>query len=64
MLAKTVSHPTFAVVPFLAQAGEAHLVVGMAANTFLSPRSCSSDFLQTMGRDLNYVTRCVAIPFI
>ncbi|KAF9523470.1 CPSF A subunit region-domain-containing protein [Crepidotus variabilis] len=38
---------SLAVVPFAARNGELHLVVGTAANTHVSPRSCSSGFLRT-----------------
>ncbi|KAG6836241.1 pre-mRNA-splicing factor rse1, partial [Arthromyces matolae] len=38
---------SLAVVPFAARGGELHLVVGTAADTLLSPRSCSSGFLRT-----------------
>jgi splicing factor 3B subunit 3 len=38
---------SLAIVPFSARAGELHLVVGTAANTILTPRSCSSGFLRT-----------------
>ncbi|KAF8512400.1 CPSF A subunit region-domain-containing protein [Gautieria morchelliformis] len=36
-----------AVVPFRARDNELHLVVGTAADTFLSPRSCASGYLRT-----------------
>jgi splicing factor 3B subunit 3 len=36
-----------AVVPFVQRDGELHLVVGTAADTFLSPRSCASGYLRT-----------------
>ena len=36
-----------AVVPFGRRDGELHLVVGTAADTFLSPRSCASGYLRT-----------------
>lgn len=35
------------IVPFGARAGELHLVVGTAADTLVSPRSCSSGFFRT-----------------
>ncbi|KAJ7824665.1 mono-functional DNA-alkylating methyl methanesulfonate N-term-domain-containing protein [Mycena olivaceomarginata] len=38
---------SIAVVPFSARGGELHLVVGTAADTLISPRSCSSGFLRT-----------------
>jgi splicing factor 3B subunit 3 len=38
---------SIAVVPFAVRGGELHLVVGTAADTFLSPRSCSSGYLRT-----------------
>lgn len=38
---------SLAVVPFSARGGELHLVVGTAADTLLSPRSCSSGYLRT-----------------
>lgn len=38
---------SLAVVPFSARGGELHLVVGTAADTFVSPRSSSSGFLRT-----------------
>ncbi|KAJ3510268.1 hypothetical protein NLJ89_g4774 [Agrocybe chaxingu] len=38
---------SLAVVPFSARNGELHLVVGTAADTLISPRSCSSGFLRT-----------------
>ena len=38
---------SLAVVPFSARGGELHLVVGTAADTFLSPRSCASGYLLT-----------------
>ncbi|KAJ3923468.1 CPSF A subunit region-domain-containing protein [Lentinula edodes] len=38
---------SLAVVPFLVRGGELHLVVGTAADTTVSPRSCSSGFLRT-----------------
>lgn len=38
---------SLAVVPFSARGGELHLVVGTAADTLVSPRSCSSGFLRT-----------------
>ena len=38
---------SLAIVPFSARGGDLHLVVGTAADTFLSPRSCSSGFLRT-----------------
>ncbi|KAG6897777.1 pre-mRNA-splicing factor rse1 [Termitomyces sp. T32_za158] len=38
---------SLAVVPFAARGGELHLVVGTAADTLISPRSCSSGFLRT-----------------
>ncbi|KAJ6476021.1 CPSF A subunit region-domain-containing protein [Mycena vitilis] len=38
---------SIAVVPFSARGGELHLVVGTAADTLVSPRSCSSGFLRT-----------------
>ncbi|KAK7053156.1 pre-mRNA-splicing factor rse1 [Paramarasmius palmivorus] len=37
---------SLAVVPFSARGGELHLVVGTAADTLVSPRSCSSGFLR------------------
>ena len=38
---------SLAVVPFSARGGELHLVVGAAADTLLSTRSCSTGYLQT-----------------
>lgn len=38
---------SLAIVPFSARDGELHLVVGTAADTRVSPRSCSSGFLRT-----------------
>jgi splicing factor 3B subunit 3 len=38
---------SLAVVPFSARGGELHLVVGTAADTFISPRSCKSGYLRT-----------------
>jgi splicing factor 3B subunit 3 len=38
---------SLAVVPFSARGGELHLVVGTAADTFISPRSCSNGYLRT-----------------
>ena len=38
---------SLAVVPFSARGGELHLVVGTAADTLLTPRSCSSGYLRT-----------------
>ncbi|KAE9403897.1 hypothetical protein BT96DRAFT_964384 [Gymnopus androsaceus JB14] len=38
---------SLAVVPFSVRGGELHLVVGTAADTTVSPRSCSSGFLRT-----------------
>ena len=38
---------SLAIVPFSARGGELHLVVGTAADTLLSPRSCSSGYLRT-----------------
>jgi splicing factor 3B subunit 3 len=38
---------SLAVVPFSARGGELHLVVGTAADTLLSPRSCSTGYLRT-----------------
>jgi len=38
---------SLAVVPFSARGGELHLVVGTAADTHVSPRTCSSGFLRT-----------------
>ena len=38
---------SLAVVPFSARGGELHLVVGTAADTLISPRSCSSGYLRT-----------------
>lgn len=38
---------SLAIVPFSARDNELHLVVGTAADTFISPRSCSSGFLRT-----------------
>ncbi|KAK7473160.1 pre-mRNA-splicing factor rse1 [Stygiomarasmius scandens] len=38
---------SLAVVPFSARNGELHLVVGTAADTHVSPRSCSSGFFRT-----------------
>lgn len=38
---------SLAVVSFAARGGELHLVVGTAADTHLSPRSCTSGFLRT-----------------
>ena len=38
---------SLAIVPFSARSGELHLVVGTAADTHVSPRSCSSGFLRT-----------------
>ncbi|KAF8907837.1 CPSF A subunit region-domain-containing protein [Gymnopilus junonius] len=38
---------SLAVVPFSARGGELHLVVGTAADTHVSPRSCSSGFFRT-----------------
>ena len=38
---------SLAVVPFSAQGSELHLVVGTAADTLLSPRSCSTGYLRT-----------------
>ncbi|KAF8070070.1 CPSF A subunit region-domain-containing protein [Lyophyllum atratum] len=38
---------SLAVVSFSARGGELHLVVGTAADTFISPRSCSSGYLRT-----------------
>ncbi|KIY53064.1 hypothetical protein FISHEDRAFT_63486 [Fistulina hepatica ATCC 64428] len=38
---------SIAIVPFSARNGEYHLVVGTAADTLVSPRSCSSGYLRT-----------------
>lgn len=38
---------SLAVVPFSARNGELHLVVGTAADTIVSPRSCTSGYLRT-----------------
>lgn len=38
---------SLAIVPFSAKGGELHLVVGTAADTLLSPRSCTSGYLRT-----------------
>lgn len=38
---------SLAIVPFSARGGELHLVVGTAADTLVSPRSCSSGYLRT-----------------
>jgi len=38
---------SIAVVPFAAKNNELHLVVGTAADTLVSPRTCSSGFLRT-----------------
>ena len=38
---------SLAIVPFSARSGELHLVVGTAADTLLSPRSCSTGYLRT-----------------
>jgi len=38
---------SLAVVPFSARGGELHLVVGTAADTLISPRSCTSGYLRT-----------------
>ena len=38
---------SLAIVSFAARGGELHLVVGTAADTFLSPRSCKSGYLRT-----------------
>lgn len=38
---------SLAIVPFAARSGELHLVVGTAADTQVSPRSCSSGYLRT-----------------
>ncbi|KAG6877888.1 pre-mRNA-splicing factor rse1 [Termitomyces sp. T159_Od127] len=38
---------SLAVVPFAARGGELHLVIGTAADTLISPRTCSSGFLRT-----------------
>ncbi|KAJ8076333.1 pre-mRNA-splicing factor rse1 [Marasmius tenuissimus] len=38
---------SIAIVPFSAKGGELHLVVGTAADTKVTPRSCSSGFLRT-----------------
>ncbi len=35
------------IVPFAARGGELHLVVGTAADTIISPRSCTSGYLRT-----------------
>ncbi|KAF8580455.1 hypothetical protein K439DRAFT_1654330 [Ramaria rubella] len=58
-----------AVVPFSARDNELHLVVGTAADTFLSPRSCTSGFLRTYrileegrGLELLHKTECDDVP--
>ena len=38
---------SLAVVPFSARGGELHLVVGTAADTLISPRTCSTGYLRT-----------------
>jgi splicing factor 3B subunit 3 len=38
---------SLAIVPFSARGGELHLVVGTAADTFISPRSCTTGYLRT-----------------
>ncbi|KAF8893537.1 CPSF A subunit region-domain-containing protein [Infundibulicybe gibba] len=38
---------SLAIVPFSARGGELHMVVGTAANTFISPRSCTTGYLRT-----------------
>ena len=38
---------SLAVVPFSARGGELHLVVGTAADTVVTPRSCTSGYLRT-----------------
>ena len=38
---------SIAIVPFAARNGDLHLVVGTAADTHISPRSCSSGYLRT-----------------
>lgn len=56
---------SLAVVPFAAKGGELHLVVGTAADTLLSPRSCTSGYLRTYkftdngaGLELLHKVRC------
>ncbi|PFH52598.1 hypothetical protein AMATHDRAFT_1998 [Amanita thiersii Skay4041] len=51
---------SLAIVPFSAKGGELHLVVGTAADTFVSPRACRSGYLRTYrfideGRSLELV---------
>lgn len=51
---------SLAVVPFSAKGNELHLVVGTAADTKLSPRTCSTGFLRVYkfledGRQLELV---------
>ncbi|KAJ3532553.1 hypothetical protein NMY22_g7695 [Coprinellus aureogranulatus] len=58
-----------AVVPFSARNGELHLVVGTAADTTVSPRTCSSGYLRTYkfvnegkGLELLHKTECDDVP--
>jgi len=59
---------SLAIVPFSARSGELHLVVGTAADTHVSPRSCSSGFLRTYkfvgeGRALEFQHKvCISPP--
>ncbi|KAF7971621.1 hypothetical protein HWV62_20728 [Athelia sp. TMB] len=60
---------SLAVVPFAAKGGELHLVVGTAADTLLSPRSCTSGYLRTYrftedgaGLELLHKTECDDVP--
>ena len=51
---------SLAIVPFAARGGELHLVVGTAADTYVSPRACRSGYLRTYkfiedGRSLELV---------
>lgn len=70
---------SIAVVPFAARNGELHLVVGTAADTHISPRSCSSGYFRTytfledgaglellhkVGIKLNYLDSFINILFI
>ena len=60
---------SLAVVPFSARGGELHLVVGTAADTHVSPRSCSSGFLRTYkfvdeGRGLEFQHKVGSCPLM
>ena len=51
---------SLALVPFAERRGELHLVIGMARDTFLAPRTCTTGLLKTYrvtddGRSLEFL---------